>query len=152
VTEAANRRWRRFHWGDDDATDSIKRGPGVDPSHLTITEKRWLDYARKVVNASDAHIRACELAGGAPAGVGRDPATALRWPGFIGINYVQGVGVLCVAQVHREGNAEDEKIDPQFNLDLVEVVTKWKQSQVDDFTFLQEMRTAYSYWIPRWTR
>jgi hypothetical protein len=145
-------RWRRFHSGDDDTTYVIKRGPGVDESHLTVTEERWLEYARRVVNVSEAHISGCESAGGAPAGVDRDPATAVRWPGYIGKEYVEGHGVLCVAQVHREGHAKAEKLDDQISLKLVDVVSRWKQGQVDDVTFLLEARSAYRYWIPLWTR
>lgn len=117
---------------------------------LTDLERRWLDYARRVVNVKADHIRACEGAGGVPDSL--DVSRALRWPGYIGRRYEEGVGVLCVAQVHRDDNAASERVDPQVNIAYVAAVRNWKLGQVDDAAFLEATRAAYEHWIPGWIR
>lgn len=65
-------------------------------SSATTTEHRWLDYAWSVVNCTPAHRGAREAAGGARPGPGRELGNELRWPGYLGRNYVERRDVLCI--------------------------------------------------------
>lgn len=119
-------------------------------AELAEFELSWLEYARKVVNVDDAHLKACKDAGGVPDPL--DGSRTLRWPGYLGRNYQPGLGVLCVAQVHRDINAESEHVDPDVNVRYVASTAAWKARALSDVEFLEETRLAYEHWIPAWGR
>jgi hypothetical protein len=124
------------------------------------TEERWLDYAWRVVNCPPAHLRLCENAGGARSGPGRVDGLDLRWPGYLGRNYHESQGILCVGAVHLEVPLAELESNPEgFRSDQtqVEAVRTWLtegRSSGTDEIFLERMRTAYEGvgGLPRWQR
>src|SRR3954468_11235119 len=69
------------------------------PASLVDVEQRWLDHAWRVASCPDGHRRLCETAGGAAPRAGAVDGNELRWPGYLGRNYI---GILCVGHVSRE--------------------------------------------------
>ncbi len=124
----------------------------------TDVEARWLDYAWDVVDCPDSHRRACEAAGGGIPGPGRVDGNDLRWPGYLGRDYCEGSGVLCVGAVHREAPLAMEATDPiiaRTNRELVAGARTWLRagrSPQSDAAYLERLRSAYEEALPRWPR
>jgi hypothetical protein len=116
------------------------------PRQLIEVEKRWLDYARRIVNVDVAHLARCAAAGGLSDPV--DPSQALRWPGYLGYSY-ETARVLLVGQVHRDINAASG-VDPAVNDRYVAQTYDWSLGRISDETFLEETRRAYPYWMKDW--
>ena len=122
------------------------------------TEQRWLDYAWSVVDCPDRHRAQCEALGAAVPGPGRVDGNEVRWPGYLGRDYREGVGVLCVAAVHREARPEEEAPGTavgRTNAALVEAHRRWLRqgrSQGEDSRFLESVRDAYEEALPHWSR
>lgn len=121
------------------------------------TEHRWLDYAWGVVNCTPAHRRACEAAGGARPSIGRELGNELRWPGYLGRNYVERRGVLCVGHVHRErvGVEEPDVVHTEATAALVDSARVWLssgRSACADAKYIASVRDEYEAWLPTWPR
>ncbi len=122
------------------------------------TEQRWLDYAWSVVDCPDRHRAQCEALGTAVPGPGRVDGNEVRWPGYLGRDYREGVGVLCVGAVHREARPEEEApgtVVGRTNAALVEAHRRWLRqgrSQDEDSRFLESVRDAYEEALPHWSR
>ena len=125
---------------------------------MTATEERWLDYAWSVINCPASHRERCEARGGAVPGMGRVDGNEVRWPGYLGRGYRDGVGVLCVGAVHREGSLEDEAGDSvirRTNAQLVSAHRRWVRcgrSRNEDHVYLEAVRRAYEDALPHWDR
>lgn len=84
----------------------------------------------------------------------------LRWPGYLGRNYHESQGILCVGAVHVEVPLAELESNPEgFRSDQtqVEAVRTWLtegRSSGTDEIFLERMRTAYEGvgGLPRWQR
>ena len=125
---------------------------------MTATEERWLDYAWSVASCPASHRERCEALGAAVPGVERVDGNELRWPGYLGCNYREGFGILCVGHVHREGRPSDEANDPvirKTNAELVRAHRCWLyrgRSAVEDLLYLDAVRKAYADGLPSWSR
>ena len=124
---------------------------------VTKIEESWLDYAWSVVDCPDQHRTRCEVLGAAVPGPGSMDGNEVRWPGYIGRNYQENKGVLCIGAAHREAHPE-EAADPvigRTNADLVEAHRRWLhngRSQTEDMAFLEGVRSAYEEALPHWRR
>ncbi len=117
---------------------------------ISEVEARWLDYAWAVVNCPDYHRRKCVADGAAVPGPGRTDGNDLRWPGYIGRNYVPGHSILCVGAVHREPNPEEETAHG-----LIASARHWLaegRSETSDHEYLESVREQYEQNLPRWSR
>lgn len=126
-------------------------------ARVTTIEQDWLRYAWRVVSCDPMHRRACEAAGGARAALGREPGNDLRWPGYLGRNYAEGRGVLCIGHVHRERvrSVELTQAHSEATEQLVGSVRSWlrtRRSPGADATFLASVRREYEQWLPTWRR
>ena len=124
---------------------------------MPTTEERWLDYAWSVVNCPAEHRAHCEALGAAVPGVGRVDGNELRWPGYLGREYQEGAGVLCVAAVHREARPEEEAGTPvgATNAQLIAAHRRWLsegRSAEEDALFLESIRQTYVDALPHWRR
>ena len=125
---------------------------------MTEIEDRWLDYAWSIVNCPTFHRNRCEALGAAIPGPGRVDGNEVRWPGYLGRDYPEESGILCVAAVHREGSPEDEAGDPvirRTNAELVDAHRRWVRcgrSSREDRAYLEAVRGAYEHALPRWSR
>lgn len=115
----------------------------------TPTERRWLEYAWRVANCSPSHRRLCEEAGGASPLEG-GWGDRLRWPGYLGRDYDERRGVLCVGAVHGVGTTWDEPAKSQLEASL----QKWidtERSEASDAAYLGTVREVFESWIPSWS-
>ncbi len=123
---------------------------------MSKMEKRWLDFAWKVVNPPQSHLDACIAAGAAVPGPDRVDGNDLRLPGYLGRNYRTG-GVLCVGAVSREPSREDEAKDRDIartNANLFETTRKWikeGRSPESDADYLNSIRPTYEQALPSWS-
>ena len=118
----------------------------------TPTEARWLDYAWRVATCGPAHRARCELQGGASARPGEE-GNELRWPGYIGRDYQEGTGVLCVGHVH--GTNWNDRADSMARPRLEAALREWiasRRSDVADRTYLETVRDVFERWLPSWRR
>ena len=138
---------------------SSRRGPTYDLVMASSeTERRWLDYAWAVVNCPESHRRECVLAGGAVPGPGRPDGNDLRWPGYLGRNYDERRGVLCVGAVHRESSPErlaSHPIVARTDANLIAGTRAWLSSRRPpgaDEEYLEVVRRNYEEALPQWGR
>lgn len=125
---------------------------------MLTAEERWLDYAWSIVTCPAPHRDECESLGAAVPGPGRVDGNDVRWPGYLGREYREGAGILCVGAVHREARPEDETSDPviaQTNAELAAAHRRWLRrgrSRRQDQAFIEAVRDAYERALPRWSR
>jgi hypothetical protein len=113
---------------------------------FTRIEKRWLDYAWRVISDDD-HKDVCVQHGGG----GIDDAS-LRWPGYLGEGYSQS-GIVFIANIHRDFNS-GEAAGTTLAEDLVACSKKWLsqgRNDVSDREYLDETRRCYVFGLERWT-
>lgn len=119
---------------------------------VTPTESRWLDYAWRVANCPPEHRAACERKGGATSAPGYE-GNVLRWPGYLGRDWREYHGVLCVGAVH--GTNWDDGDDAQARLTLESALWTWLErgrSPISDANYLEQVRVVFEWWMPLWTR
>ncbi len=108
-------------------------------------EKKWLDYAWRVIS-DDSHIHTCASNGGG----GIDHPT-LRWPGYLGENYEEG-GLVFIANIHRDFNS-GRAANTTLAQELVECSLRWLEngrSEESDRAYLDETRRCYQFGLERW--
>ena len=119
-------------------------------------DRRWLDYAWRVLNCPEKHRRRCVEAGAAIPGLERVDGDDLRWPGYLGRDWKPYRGVLCVGAVHREPSPEYEDNGPvgaRTNAELIEGARRWLRdgrSTESDGAHLDKLRNAYEEALPSW--
>lgn len=133
-------------------TPTRRAGP---PARLSV-EERWLDHAWRVVSCPDRHRQLCEAAGGATLRVGAVDGNELRWPGYLGRNYL---GILCVGHVHRESTPDGLACQPlrvrRSYAQLEAASRAWLaagRSPQNDAAYLEAVRRTYEEVLSRWSR
>jgi hypothetical protein len=125
---------------------------------IAPVDKRWLDYASGVLNAPAGHRKACIANGGAIPGPGCVDGNELRWPGYLGRNYHEGTGVLCVGAVDREATLRTPRADDvqqRTDRQLVASAREWRdagRSPATDAKYLEDLRRAHEDALPMWSR
>jgi hypothetical protein len=114
---------------------------------VTEAEAAWLAYARAVLSDLE-HRRECAALGASPEHPGVD-ATDLRWPGYLGADYVAGEGALCVGNVHR--NFASGRITSSDRDRLVAATRGWRDGLVHDTDYLDAVRSVYLAGFAGWT-
>ena len=82
----------------------------------------------------------------------------LRWPGYLGRNYIEGRGILCVGAAYRESTLEVERRNPviaRTNADLIACAREWisaGRSEESDERYLDRLRNAHEDALPEWDR
>ena len=119
---------------------------------LALAERRWLDYAWRIVNCPPEHRQGC-FAHGAAGGPGLDGINQLRFPGYLGRDFR---GLLCVAHVHREpekGGVGDTARDREAGRRLLTADEEWRaraRSRNSDGAFLEAVRHHYETMFFTW--
>lgn len=91
-------------------------------------------------------------------GPGRVDGNELRWPGYIGPDYREGHGVLCVGAVHRESPPKLERSNPviaRTNAELAAGAREWLasgRSEAADERYLRQLQATYKTALPAWSR
>jgi hypothetical protein len=113
---------------------------------LKPMEKCWLKYARSIMRPDAQHIAECLATGGASIKPNID--ASLRWPGFIGENYVRSSRrVLCVAKIH---NPSGWTSKPPNMSSLQTLMTDWLDGKVSDQDFLLDYSSQYAKYMQTW--
>jgi hypothetical protein len=103
-------------------------------------EKRWVDYARRLINDA-AHLEACARRLG-PEAAARMDAPDLRWPGYVGAGYRPG-GLLLTATVHREFASGAPAMPTPDRDRFVEATRAWRDNAISDSAWLEVLRAFY---------
>lgn len=130
-------------------------------------ERAWLRWARPIVcmqTSAGEHFNWCDGALG-PAEYPQepeDPASdpSLRWPGYVGVEWRPGHGILFVGSVHsdftkdggRPGDADRRRVVAE----LADANRRWRDSSLatpaEDRRYLDATRSGYSKLLPGWSR
>ena len=134
---------------------------------LQAWEHDWLDWAWPIVRIAvddPEHLSWCRerlAAAEYEHDETADPASdpTLRWPGYVGVDWEPGRGVLFVGSVHSDFTRDGRRAGPPERYAIVAGMASanrgWRQSTRDtarDTRYLESTREAYASLIPGWSR